>query len=426
MKRYHGSRARRTGRVAAGSLGMLLAAPALSQVEFVPLAPVSGAVSSDALAVTPDGRSVVGFASITDVGWQAFRWTAGQGMSLLSDQRRYPFADSAWGISADGSVIVGLAESRHGLGGFRWEDDRLRLLRRLPGGSHWTLAYNVSADGSIIVGSANDGVGPVATRWVNGKPEPLVARGSTGDYMPQSAQSVSADGSVIAGVGQSPLGQEAFVWDRGELIRLGDLPGGRFDSSARGVSADGRVVVGSSWVGVGTTAPFYWTRETGMVQIDQLTPGRTTNAWAVSADGWRVLGGGVGGGAGGLRGGIILWDPINGTRTLQHMIEEVYHHPLGDWWLDRFGNITPDGTVIVGSGINPAGDRQAFLVRIPPFCHADCDQSTGAGTLDVFDFLCFQERFLAGDSLYADCDRDGALTVFDLLCFQNEFVAGCP
>ncbi|MFG0282855.1 MAG: GC-type dockerin domain-anchored protein [Phycisphaerales bacterium JB039] len=55
-------------------------------------------------------------------------------------------------------------------------------------------------------------------------------------------------------------------------------------------------------------------------------------------------------------------------------------------------------------------------------CYADCD---GSGELDLFDFLCFQNMFAAGD-LYADCDESGALDLFDFLCFQNEFAAGCP
>src|SRR5690606_34783294 len=42
-------------------------------------------------------------------------------------------------------------------------------------------------------------------------------------------------------------------------------------------------------------------------------------------------------------------------------------------------------------------------------CYADCD---GSGALDVFDFLCYQNLFAAGDSL-ADCDRSGELDLFD-------------
>lgn len=54
-------------------------------------------------------------------------------------------------------------------------------------------------------------------------------------------------------------------------------------------------------------------------------------------------------------------------------------------------------------------------------CYADCDAS---GAPEFLDFLCFQNRFAAGDAR-ADCDGSGVLDFFDFLCFQNEFGAGC-
>src|SRR5690606_16116467 len=56
------------------------------------------------------------------------------------------------------------------------------------------------------------------------------------------------------------------------------------------------------------------------------------------------------------------------------------------------------------------------------YCYADCDANA---VLDFWDFLCFQNAYVAGDS-YADCDGDSKATFFDFLCFQNAFVAGCP
>ena len=56
-------------------------------------------------------------------------------------------------------------------------------------------------------------------------------------------------------------------------------------------------------------------------------------------------------------------------------------------------------------------------------CYPDCDQS---GALDIFDFLCFQNSFVLGESYACDCDPDPACDIFDFLCFQNAFVAGCP
>jgi len=62
-------------------------------------------------------------------------------------------------------------------------------------------------------------------------------------------------------------------------------------------------------------------------------------------------------------------------------------------------------------------------------CYADCDQSTGVGTLDIFDFLCFQSGFVAGDPTACGCDTStgpAVCDIFDFLCFQSAFVAGCP
>jgi|GEM_PF-6821591 len=78
------------------------------------------------------------------------------------------------------------------------------------------------------------------------------------------------------------------------------------------------------------------------------------------------------------------------------------------------GDVSCDGgnryTLTIGPGEPVAG------------CYADFD---GDGELTIFDFLAYQNAFVAGDPS-ADCDGDSELTIFDFLCFQNAFVAGCP
>jgi len=54
-------------------------------------------------------------------------------------------------------------------------------------------------------------------------------------------------------------------------------------------------------------------------------------------------------------------------------------------------------------------------------CYPDC---TGEGTLDIFDFICFQDAFVQGDP-YADCTGEGTYDIFDFICFQDAFVVGC-
>ena len=54
-------------------------------------------------------------------------------------------------------------------------------------------------------------------------------------------------------------------------------------------------------------------------------------------------------------------------------------------------------------------------------CRADM---TGDGSLDLFDFLEFQNAFAMADAR-ADFDGDGSFTIFDFLEFQNAFALGC-
>jgi hypothetical protein len=59
------------------------------------------------------------------------------------------------------------------------------------------------------------------------------------------------------------------------------------------------------------------------------------------------------------------------------------------------------------------------------WCPSDCNRTTGTGRLDILDFVCFQQAFVAG-AAHADCNQDGVLTIEDFICFQEAFVAGCP
>ncbi|MFG0283561.1 MAG: hypothetical protein ACF8R7_03995 [Phycisphaerales bacterium JB039] len=94
---------------------------------------------------------------------------------------------------------------------------------------------------------------------------------------------------------------------------------------------------------------------------------------------------------------------------------------------DRFGHwVAIDGQRIV-AGARTDDDRASnagavFIFELDCACYADCD---GDSALTVFDFLCFQNQFAAGDPA-ADCDGDGSLTFFDFLCVQNACAAGCP
>ena len=76
---------------------------------------------------------------------------------------------------------------------------------------------------------------------------------------------------------------------------------------------------------------------------------------------------------------------------------------------------------------NPPSAQVRIRVREVP-CYADCDTTTGLEVLDLWDFLCFGNRFAAGDRYACDCDTTtglGVCDLFDALCFLNAYATGC-
>ena len=65
-----------------------------------------GGRNSAATAITPDGKTVVGYSDST-LGLRVFRWTETGGMIGLGDLPGGRFYSQATGISADASVIIG-------------------------------------------------------------------------------------------------------------------------------------------------------------------------------------------------------------------------------------------------------------------------------------------------------------------------------
>ncbi len=108
---------------------------------------------------------------------------------------------------------------------------------------------------------------------------------------------------------------------------------------------------------------------------------------------------------------------------------------FGSGALDRVHAMMPDGrggVMLAGStdgrfGATTGGARDAWVGRFG--CYADCDQSTGVGVLDIFDFLCFGSDFAAGGVYACNCNASAGYDICDILdflCFGNAFANGCP
>ncbi len=336
-----------------------------------------GSVHSTAWGISPDGSVVVG-GSTSDLWMEAYRWQAGV-MSGLGDLPDGPDNSCALAVSADGAVIVGegnyypvIATSE----AFRWEDGVMSGLDVLCPGS---FAMGVSADGTIVVGAiGSDGLAREAFRWTEA--EGMVGLGDSagqGEQF-QCAYAVSADGTVIVGAGRTSSGQEAFRWVNGVASPLGDLGGSSTHSSgATDCSADGSILVGYGRSAQGIEA-MRW--QDGVMSGLGDLPGGTHFgfAFAVSADGSIVVG--ESDSASGYR--AFIWDATHGMRDLGDALASEYGLDLGGWVLQEATDISDDGMAIVGNGLNPAGDYEGWIVNLGSRLHVDV-VNDGWGRVEV-------------------------------------------
>lgn len=187
-----------------------------------------------------------------------------------------------------------------------------------------------------------------------------------GDFFSQ-ATGVSADGSTVVGYSASANGGgvEAFRWtETGGMVGLGDLPGGTYFSDAFGISADGSTVVGVSSSINSDFEAFRWTEAGGMVSLGDLPGGVFSSiAYGVSGDGSTVVGSSSSSANGG-NGEPFLWTETGGIRALRDVLINDFSLDLTGWILNHAIDISDDGQVIVGAGVNPQGQGETWIANL--------------------------------------------------------------
>ena len=349
--------------------------------------------TSCAWGVSVDGSVVVGSAAgiyETAVGDIPFRWTSTNGAQAMGNL----IGGRTYGVSADGSVVVGFSTtSTTGWKAFRWvdlngnglvdPDEKLNnhpefYLGDMPGGGSSFLASDISADGSVVVGNGNSTSGHEAFRWTE-ESGPVGLGDLPGGQFYSAAEAVSIDGSFVVGFSRSALGVEACRWNQhGEIVGLDDLPGGEFKSYAFDISADGSVVVGYGYSDSGQEA-YRWTSGSGMVGLGDLPGGDFSScAYAVSADGSVIVGTSESSSAW-LGDEAFIWDQTNGMRNLRDVLVNDYGLDLTGWTLYVAKGISDDGLTIVGSGNNPDGYQEGWIAILPgpQVVYVDADAPAG-------------------------------------------------
>lgn len=321
----------------------------------------AGVYVSDAYGVSADGGVVVGNANTGGGNVQAFRWTPLGGIEFLGDLPGGPVNGQARGLSADGSVVVGTGVTAAGFQAFRWTAATGMVGLGTISGSTSSQGMAVSASGDVVVGSG----GFEASRWTSSTG--MVGLGQLPGGVEGQANAISADGTMIAGESGSGLGRYPFLWTVATgLVSLGAVPGQCPNSFANGISADGSTVVGRIYCA--NTEAYVWRAGTGMVAIGDLPGGLfSSEARAASGDGSVVVGTGL------TNSGseAFIWTAGDGMRRLLDVLVERGATGLDGWILQDARAISADGQWIAGRayGQIPGEDQatsHAFLANMAP------------------------------------------------------------
>lgn len=351
-------------------------------------------------------------------------------------------AASPYGVSGAGSVTVF----------FHWDDAWFELTRLLISG----YAMNDAAGTSVAMSGNWAVIGAPGDYTTNGNGSgsvSFVSFDQNGVFNVQPPQ-IPADGEWWAGFGQavamdgSWAAVGAYNANDGNVLGCGKvylykLVNGAWQSTGQKIQPVDRLAYdgfGSSVAICGDLmavgAPGHdvdnWNVDTGAVYMYR----RSGDTWMFDGevDGREFIQDGFGcrvAIAGGrvfastiYAGEVFAYEEVNGKWT---KVDEITD-PDGEYqgWFGS-GLATDGQTLAIGDClddytiISGVDNGAAYTQTIRPECTADFNSD---GAADIFDFLAFQNAFVA-QAPAADLDCNGIFDLFDFLAFQNHFVAGC-
>lgn len=259
-------------------------------------------------------------------------------------------------LSDDGLTIVS-GEFGYGNLFYRTIGGATEIISGIAGFAY-TTPYGISADGSKIVGNTRS---PQMLGWVyeNGSynllPLPVWGQGT-------DSLKISSDGSIIAGGVWGSTGEGHIVlWENDNMNVLSN-PAGVNSAFLRALSGDGLTVAGGYYDSFHNRQVYVW-RNGNIDMLPLLTGATSAVATAVSFDGSLVFGNLLDSSENSI--GSFVWDDINGTRLLKDFLEDDYGIDLTGWNLMSVSATDASGNIITGYGINPQGQGELWIATIP-------------------------------------------------------------
>jgi len=350
---------------------------------FEPLGSPGGPYSSvNVISVSADGKTVLGTAWDGSPGFSdSFLWTSDVGWEPVP----YGFQPTndydgltPVRLSADGSTIVGTRSTldqsetyntnyRSGL--YQWSEEGGLQLLGSPQGAMDAMAFGASADGETLVGLAateHPEIEPgyllqdQAIIWTEGAGFSTFSHGTQRPTLLDS----SDNGIVIGTTTLDGSAYDGFYRDAGGNVTLLPRVGSDY-AFPRAISADGSAIVGdltqTGWYA--PSRPFRWTSESGITDLGVLPDDFSqAHAFRISADGQLV--GGQASNFSEAR--AVVWREDWGLRFLADVLTDEYglEEELAGWKLTEIAAISDDGSVLVGHGYNPQGQYESWRVNL--------------------------------------------------------------
>ena len=344
------------------------------------------APGSSPFGFSADGTTIVGYGQDSSNFAEAFRWTTTGGMQTLGFLNSSLATPSSYGeaVNADGSVVVGysavvlVSQYNYQFEAFRWTSGGGMVGLGYLNSSlvqPYSTALGVNADGSVVVGASYyatlSGLNVnEAFRWTQaGGMAALGFISSAYAYPTSTASGVSGDGSIVVGSSSADAAghTEAFRWSSGAgMVGLGYLNANLATpySYANAISSDGSTIVGKSYAVANQLQAFSWTSAGGMVPLGFLSSSGTiaSVANAVDANGAVIVGWSYMPVSGSNVQTGFRWTSATGMQSIASLLTNAAVSTTG-WTLHAAVAVSGDGQFIVGSGTDPVGKTEAYLVR---------------------------------------------------------------
>jgi len=343
----------------------------------------------------------------------ATRWTEAGGLEQITGSLLFNVGTlyGPVGISSDGSTIWGENWRWTAKGGYQ------PLSSILPGDFH---VFGCSADGNTITGVRGTyGMAELDFfRWTVGDAAPEILPRSVENPEGYSYfNTISGDGSTVGGLAVGPnYTSSAVVVNSKGAVNL--TPTQDQSNLVWDFSSDGSVAVGQGFMPPFSLRAFRWTAAGGMEAVGP----DASDCRACNADGTVVGGARINFGTAGLIAWIRVGDAPWSDLKDYLIAEQGLGAQLEGWRLETVQDISADGRTIVGSGFNPEGCEQGFLVRIDLPNTNDIADMNGDGVVNSQDLAVLLSAWGSSGGP-ADMNQDGIVNSADLAIMLSRWVS---